>query len=77
MVFFAPDLEEYKRERGMYEEYEEIMPGSICRTEDEVIELIKKNKFNLSDISNFKNKYFDYQDGMATERVSNFIKSLL
>ena len=77
MVFFAPDLEEYKRERGMYEEYEEIMPGSICRTEDEVIELIKKNKFNLSDISNFKNKYFDYLDGMATERVSNFIKSLL
>lgn len=77
MVFFAPDLEEYKSERGMYEEYEEIMPGPICRTEDEVIESIKKNKFNLSDINKFKNKYFDYQDGMATERVSNFIKSLL
>ena len=77
MVFFAPDLEEYKRERGMYEEYEEIMPGPICRTEDEVIESIKNNKFNLSDINEFKNKYFDYQDGMSTERVSNFIKSLL
>lgn len=77
MIFFAPDLKEYKTKRGIYEEYEKVMPGPICKNEKEIIEIIKRNEFPLRDIENFKNKYFKYQDGKSTERVCEFIKGIL
>lgn len=77
IIFFAPDLEEYKIDRGMYEEYEKIMPGPICKNEDDVLKSIKENCFNLEELKEFKNKYFDFKDGKSTERVVEFIKSLI
>ena len=77
IIFFVPDLEEYKIDRGMYEEYEKIMPGPICKTEDDVLKSIKENCFNLEELKAFKNKYFDFKDGKSTERVVEFIKSLI
>lgn len=77
IIFFVPDLEEYKNDRGMYEEYEKIMPGPICKTEDDVLKSIKENCFNLEELKAFKNKYFDFKDGKSTERVVEFIKSLI
>lgn len=77
MIFFVPDLEEYKVERGMYEEYEKVMPGPICKSEKEVVDAIKENKFQLDEIEKFKNKHFKYQDGKSTERVCEFIRGIL
>lgn len=77
IIFFASDLEEYKNDRGMYEEYEKIMPGPICRTEDDILKAIKENCFNVEEVRAFKNKYFDFKDGRSTERVVEFIKSLI
>ena len=61
----------------MYEEYEKIMPGPICKTEGDVLKSIKENCFNLEELKAFKNKYFDFKDGKSTERVVEFIKSLI
>lgn len=77
MIFYAPDLDEYKKNRGIYEEYEEIMPGPICKTEKEIVDIIKNDKFPIERIKEFKSKYFDYKDGKSTQRVSEFIKSLI
>ena len=77
MIFYTPDLDEYKRERGMYEEYEKVMPGPICKTEKEIVDIIENDNFPIDKIREFKNKHFDYQDGKSTQRVSDFIKSLI
>ena len=77
MIFYTPDLDEYKRERGMYEEYEKVMPGPICKTEKEIVDIIKNDNLPIDKIRDFKNKHFDYQDGKSTQRVSDFIKSLI
>lgn len=77
MIFYTPDLDEYKKERGMYEEYEEIMPGPICKTEEEIVNIIKNDKFPIDKIKEFKDKHFDYKDGKSAQRVSEFIKNLI
>ena len=77
MIFYTPDLDEYKKDRGMYEEYEEIMPGPICKTEEEIVDIIKNNKFPIDKIKAFKDKHFDYKDGKSAQRVSEFIKNLI
>ena len=38
MIFFACDREDYADWRGFYYEYEELAPGPICETTEEVIE---------------------------------------
>jgi CDP-glycerol glycerophosphotransferase (TagB/SpsB family) len=42
MIFFTPDLEEYTdpRVRGVYFDLEEISPGPVVRTSDEVVALL-------------------------------------
>lgn len=77
MIFFVPDLQEYKNDRGMYEEYEKIMPGPICKNEEDILMAIEKDSFNLEELKEFKNKYFDFKDGKSTERVVDFIKNLI
>ncbi|NLL63806.1 MAG: hypothetical protein GX241_06190 [Ruminococcaceae bacterium] len=41
MIFFAYDLEEYRKERDFYYPYEEFVPGPIVKNMDELIEAIK------------------------------------
>lgn len=40
VLSFAYDYDEYKKERGLYVDYEKEMPSGILRTEDDVIEYI-------------------------------------
>lgn len=40
-VCFGFDYSEYKKDRGLYFNLEELMPGGVLRTEDEVIEQIQ------------------------------------
>ena len=53
MIFFVPDLQEYKNDRGMYEEYEKIMPGPICKNEEDILMAIEKDSFNLEELKDF------------------------
>ena len=77
LLFFVPDLAEYKKDRGMYLDYEKEMPGPICFSEDEIIDAIINNKFELEKVLKFKNKYFKFQDGKSTQRVAKFIDNLM
>lgn len=42
IVCFTYDYEEYRDERGLYVDYSKDMPSGILRTEDEVLDYIKK-----------------------------------
>lgn len=76
MVFYTPDLEQYKEERGFYLDYEEFVPGTIARDFDTLIEAIHKPEFELKQIQEIKKQYFDIHDGFATERMAKFIAML-
>ncbi|MEG0289994.1 MAG: CDP-glycerol glycerophosphotransferase family protein [Erysipelotrichaceae bacterium] len=77
VLFYTPDLDEYKKEVGMYLDYENEMPGPICRSEKELIKAIKENHFDLSRINDFQKKFFKYLDGKSTKRVIDFIDKIM
>ena len=79
IIFYMYDFEQYKNNiRGFYIDLKEL-PGSITKTEDELIKEIKKmnNNFKYNKIYEEFNKKYNYlDDGKATERVINKILKL-
>jgi CDP-ribitol ribitolphosphotransferase / teichoic acid ribitol-phosphate polymerase len=77
IIFFAYDIDQYLDERGMYYNYDEITPGPVCKTTQEMVEYIEglKDGFDSTEIHAFKEKYVGMCDGHATERTIALIES--
>ncbi|MBR3147417.1 MAG: CDP-glycerol glycerophosphotransferase family protein [Eubacterium sp.] len=77
MLFFAYDLDDYLDERGMYLDYDEVTPGPVCRTNQEMISCIRSlpEGFDREEVSAFRKKYVGMCDGHATERTIELIES--
>ncbi len=76
LLFFAFDLDDYNDWRGFYYPYDEMTPGPVCQTNQEMIEYIRniKSEFNPQTVSAFCRKFMGACDGHSTERI---IKLLL
>lgn len=73
ILLFAYDLEKYLLERGFYDDYEEMVPGPICKTTEELVDNILNIDKNPLDYSEFRRKYLEKCDGKSTERVVDLI----
>ncbi len=71
LLFFVYDLDEYIDNRGLYYDFNEITPGPLCRTNEEMIRYIKELEqgFDKAVITNFKNRFMSSCDGHACERL--------
>lgn len=71
LIFFAYDLEEYDEWRGFYYDYEELTPGPIVYTTEEIIKYIQniETEFDRDEIIRFREKFMCACDGHATERI--------
>lgn len=76
MIFFAYDLEDYIDVRGLYYDFDEITPGPIFRTNEEIIDYIRHidERFNKQEVIDFKNRFMNCCDGHASERIAALIK---
>ncbi|MDO4475389.1 MAG: CDP-glycerol glycerophosphotransferase family protein [Lachnospiraceae bacterium] len=76
MLFFAYDLEEYYDWRGFYYSYEELTPGPVCRTNEELIDWIAhlEERFDRQQVIDFKDRFMSACDGHATERILKEMK---
>ncbi len=73
-VFFTYDLDEYlTNERGFYYDFKTTVPGPIVYTSDDLIDVIKNNKFDKSKISDFVRSQFDEIDGRSSERIVDYL----
>ncbi|MFZ7133044.1 MAG: CDP-glycerol glycerophosphotransferase family protein [Eubacteriales bacterium] len=75
MLFYAYDLEEYISKRDFYYNFEEFVPGKICRDFDQLINAIKEEDYEFYKVKEFKNKFFEYTDGKSTDRVIDLVFS--
>ena len=72
IIFYMYDLEHYRDEsNGFYFDIEEVLPGPIIKTDDELIEEILKTKdFKYDERYKKFNEKFNYlDDGKASKRV--------
>lgn len=74
LIFYAYDIDEYNDWRGFYYNYEEMTPGPIYTTNEEMIDYIKnlKTRFNKQEVIDFKEKFMSACDGKSTERVLDY-----
>jgi len=77
MLFFAYDKEEYQANRGFHWDYEENVPGKICRTFDDLLTSIDTQDYCTERIHKFRDFGFEYHDRMACQRFCKFMDVLL
>lgn len=68
IIFFDYDLEQYQILRGVHQELENS-PGNVCKTFDEVLDILKNQKYDVNKVREFKNKNIAYQDSKACDRL--------
>jgi CDP-ribitol ribitolphosphotransferase len=68
IAVFAPDLEDYVTERGLYLDVRRDLPGPVCSTTDELAAFVAGGQFDLEAVRAFARTWFDVADGRATER---------
>lgn len=77
MVFYVPDIDEYRQSPGLALEYEKEMPGVICKTEAAVVAAVKNADNSTYSVADFQKKYFPYTDGKSTERVVALVNQIM
>ena len=76
VAFFAYDLDDYIDNRGLYYDYDEITPGPVCKTTEELCDYLEslREGFDSSEITAFKNRFMNACDGHSTERIVRYIE---
>lgn len=78
IVLFAPDLDDYTKQRGLYVNYHTFSPYPITSTLSELSEAVKNiDTLTEEDRTYLKRTFFKYTDGQSASRVANFVHSLL
>ena len=75
MIFYSYDLDSYYNWRGFYYDYEEMTPGPVCKTMDELIDALAHagDRFNQEEMDTFREKFMGACDGHATERIEELM----
>lgn len=78
VILFAPDLDEYSNERGLYEDYYSFSPYPVTTNEKELINKIyTAHEMDLNTRTHFKREFFDHIDGNSAERIVKFALNLI
>ncbi|WP_079506642.1 CDP-glycerol glycerophosphotransferase family protein [Mesobacillus jeotgali] len=75
MIFYAYDLEEYTKSRGLWENYSSMVPGPMVKETADIIKVIKKNQFDLDLVRDFSKKWNKYSNGNSSLNLVNYISS--
>lgn len=77
MIFFACDLEEYEDWRGFYYDYQELTPGPVLRTTEQLVDYILhiEERFDAECVKKFREKFMSACDGHATERLLKLLEN--
>ncbi|MBO5421819.1 MAG: CDP-glycerol glycerophosphotransferase family protein [Clostridia bacterium] len=72
MIFYAYDLEKYKKDRSFYFEYESFVPGRIVMSNEEIVASILSNSCQQEKIKEFRNRYMSACDGRCIEKIAEY-----
>lgn len=79
IIYIPYDLEHYLEERGLLFDFDEVTCGDKALTQKEFIESIKNNIDNPAKDRELRaavtQRFHQYNDGKASERLFNFIKN--
>jgi len=69
MIFYAYDLEAYKNDNGLWEDYKTSVPGPVAENTDEIIDAILNKDVDLQQLEAYAKKWMEYCNGDASEKL--------
>ena len=66
MIFYAFDKDFYQLTRGVHRTLEQA-PGVVCERFEEVIEVIKNNKYDMNKLNDFLNESFNDHKRLSSD----------
>lgn len=75
MIFYPYDISDYVMNPGLWENYEDMVPGPVVYSTDEIIEYIKKNEFDVVKYETFQMKWNEYSLGNSSRNLVQYIQS--
>ena len=72
VVFFVPDLEDYRNSRDFYYPLDYYTYGDVCESFEELIKCIKKGRVDKKKIKEFKEYFCSSCDGKSTKKVVDY-----
>ncbi|MDO4521887.1 MAG: CDP-glycerol glycerophosphotransferase family protein [Eubacteriales bacterium] len=77
MIFFAYDISEYDDWRGFYYDYQEMTPGPVVQSTEEIVHYIEhiSSEFDVNMVRKFRNRFMSACDGHATDRLLELLKT--
>lgn len=73
IVFYAPDLESYIKDRDFFYDYSRYIYGSLAKSPDELIDAIKNARVDKDKLNGFYKKFLSACDGKSTDRFIDFL----
>ncbi|WAA09701.1 CDP-glycerol glycerophosphotransferase family protein [Fervidibacillus albus] len=73
MIFYPYDLANYEQNPGIWEPYEEMVPGPIAYNTVDIIDLIEKNQFNEEIYESFNKKWNAYTTGNSSQKFVQYL----
>lgn len=78
VVFYADDRKRYEANPGFYVEYDEVTPGPVAETFDELLDAIDlaldSPEAYADERERVREFAFDHRDGRATRRVREYVR---
>lgn len=70
IYFYMYDREEYDKQlRGFYLDVDKDLPGEIVTSEDQLLQLIKSERYDFDKLKEFNKEFNSFQDGYSSQKV--------
>ncbi|WP_323377671.1 CDP-glycerol glycerophosphotransferase family protein [Streptomyces smaragdinus] len=73
ILFYAYDKDTYSVIRGFHRDYDEVAPGKIVTTFDDLLKALQEEDYDLSKIETFRRENFDHVDANSADRVIDWL----
>lgn len=73
MIFYPYDLKEYQENPGLWDKYENIVPGPVAYSTEDIIRIIKNNEFDMEKYREFLSTWNQYSDGHSSDKLAQYI----
>jgi len=73
-IFYPYDLADYEIESGFWGPYEDVVPGPVVQSTDEIIELIRGDDFDLQKVKDFSERWNTYSKGKSAQTLVAYLK---
>lgn len=76
-IFYPYDLEKYQMERGFWTDYNDLVPGPVVSTDEELVYVLQKDDFDRDRIRAFSATWNTFSDGHASSKLVDYLMEKL